>query len=71
MTDILFRFNILLQVELCDEDEFMVLACDGIWYFYDFTSVFDSECCDVFGSNQLFTQLECIDGIFIQGPPLG
>lgn len=21
----------VLQVELCDDDEFLVLACDGIW----------------------------------------
>ncbi|KAG5065467.1 hypothetical protein JHK86_009198 [Glycine max] len=34
-------------VELCDEDEFVVLACDGIWYSsYASTSPFDSECDD-------------------------
>ncbi|KAK7399932.1 hypothetical protein VNO78_11129 [Psophocarpus tetragonolobus] len=46
----LSRLLDLIMVKHCEEDEFVVLACDSIWYsWYLSTSPFDSECYDVFG----------------------
>lgn len=69
-------FVYMQQVELCDDDEFLVLACDGIWYvstilYYAFgclseklNSVRDVVLSEYFVPSKIFSRF-CRNNMFV------